>query len=322
MNCNNNKIIACGFGNGKSENLLLLEDYQVKYGTFFDKCGYLCPISDTLILAAKEDEADGSELCIYKLGENGFSQCDSYPVPIGSLCHVSFNHTYSLAMGACYNGGVIFSIPVSIENEDFCGELSADYQTNGSEVSRAHFIETLQDGSVLSVNIELSRLYKYIPSSEGLIADGFIQLPKGAGPRHFCEGRNGDIYIITEYSNEILRVKNCELVERISTLAFDYEGESFGGSIAISQNRRRLYASNRGENSVALFNIGEDGSLSANGRFSVKDWPRHIALVNNDSVLAVAAERDNSLVFHLLDENGLCSGIESEIELHGACFAK
>lgn len=316
-----NYVLACGFGDGVEENLLCLDGFSITFSTLFEKCGYLCIVSNDLILGAKEDESGNSEVCLFRLTQDGFTICDRCFVTIGSLCHISFNYEASLVLGACYLGGVVFSIPLSIENAKFTGKIEFIYQEFEEQVSRAHFINTLKDGkTILSVNIELSRLYLYTTSSSRLVPNGHILLPSGVGPRHFCEGADGNIYIITEYSNEILRVKDNKLLKRYSTLAVDFSEESYGGSIAITKDNKRIYASNRGENSVVMFNVAKDGSLALGGRFSVKEWPRHIALIENDSILAVAAQRDNSLTFYGLAAEGLSSGVKAEISLAGACF--
>lgn len=130
------------------------------------------------------------------------------------------------------------------------------------------------------------------------------------GPRHFLHAPDERFaYLITEYSNEIYPIifskrEPPRCCPGISTLPPGWQGESYGASLAISRNGKRLYASNRGHNSITLC-IVEKERVTPVGYFSCGgDWPRHIALSLDETLLYVANQRSHSVSVLPVSENG------------------
>jgi 6-phosphogluconolactonase len=135
-------------------------------------------------------------------------------------------------------------------------------------------------------------------------------VPKGVGPRHALLSKDERLlYIITEYSNEILVFRNNgekQLLQRISTLEENYKGTSFCSTLCFSKNGAFLYAANRGADTIALFKIEADGML-----IRVKEYdcggkhPRHMIVTQEGSYLIVCNQNsDNAAIFELDYGNG------------------
>jgi 6-phosphogluconolactonase len=81
-----------------------------------------------------------------------------------------------------------------------------------------------------------------------------------------------------------------------------FEGKSYCADIHISANGRFLYGSNRGHNSIAVFDINGDG-LKLKANVPVEgNWPRNFALSPDGRFLLVANQRSGNITVFSIDE--------------------
>lgn len=243
---------------------------------------------------------------------NGYSHVDTKEIEGGLLCHIAYLPINKILVGACYESGHILSIEVC---ETGFGKIitstrqGIDQQTINSEfLTRAHcVVANKAETELYSANIALDRIYTYKISSGKLLENGYLSLPKGEGPRHIYINPLEDImYIITEYSNKIfiasLTDNRMEIINRVSILPDNFEGESFGSTLCTSLNRKFLYAANRGADTIAVFEIKSDGDLMKKADYSCYGrCPRHISLVGNGSYLAIANQESNNISLCKID---------------------
>jgi 6-phosphogluconolactonase len=91
-----------------------------------------------------------------------------------------------------------------------------------------------------------------------------LDCPPGSGPRHIAF-TDRHMYIACELSNQILRralTEDFPFVDATSTLPRNYARTSFVAAIHLSPDGHKLGVSNRGHDSVALFDIQPDGGLA------------------------------------------------------------
>ncbi|HEY5690391.1 MAG TPA: lactonase family protein [Cyclobacteriaceae bacterium] len=137
-----------------------------------------------------------------------------------------------------------------------------------------------------------------------LMSPAKLTMAPGSGPRHLAFHPTQQwIYVINELTSTITQLsKNSsgqyEIAATQSTLPTDYEGENLCADIHISSDGQFLYASNRGHNSIVVFQIdSHDGSLSLVGHEDVHgDWPRNFTLSPDGHFLLVANQRSNNIV--------------------------
>ena len=147
-----------------------------------------------------------------------------------------------------------------------------------------------------------------------------LQMPKGAGPRHFAFHPNTKwMYVLNELNNTVVLVKennNQYFTEgSISLLPKGYTQYSKGADIHISKDGQFVYASNRGHNSIAIYRVNpSNGQLTLLGFESTKgENPRNFALSSNDAYLLVANQDTNNIVsFKRNSQTGLLTFV-SEI---------
>lgn len=137
-----------------------------------------------------------------------------------------------------------------------------------------------------------------------------LNLSPDLGPRHLTFHPQGKwTYVLNELSSTVAVLeKNSsgEYVKKssISTLPTDYDGKNSCADIHISSDGKFLYASNRGHNSIVIYQVNpEDGTLQLVGHEPTRgEIPRNFALSPNGQYLLVANQQTNSLVSFQRDQ--------------------
>ncbi|MEN8125033.1 MAG: lactonase family protein [Bacteroidota bacterium] len=169
--------------------------------------------------------------------------------------------------------------------------------------------------SIISVDLGTNELWfsqldskeqKLIPSDPNKMA-----MSGGAGPRHLTFHPNKKwIYVINELDCTVtlLQKNNIGKYEKgisISTLPEGYTEPNTCADIHTSSDGKFVYASNRGHNSIAVFEVNSgDGSLKLIGHESTKgNGPRNFSLSPNEDFLLVANQLTNNIVSFKRDKN-------------------
>jgi 6-phosphogluconolactonase len=135
-------------------------------------------------------------------------------------------------------------------------------------------------------------------------------LSRGAGPRHFvfaCEGRRA--FIVNELNSTIAVLAYdadsgiFNVLQSVSTRLRDAVGENTAAEIALSPDGRHLYASNRGDDTIVIYEVeGRVGTLGLAGcEPSYGRTPRHFALDRTGRHLIVANQGSNTVTVFARD---------------------
>lgn len=108
--------------------------------------------------------------------------------------------------------------------------------------------------------------YEYLKKDVKLHKSYTIALPQGSGPRYGEFSNDGKhFYLINELSSEVVHFTNYEhklfLQDKHNTLPIDFNGENICSDLHITPDGTKLYASNRGHDSIVCFDIQNDGKL-------------------------------------------------------------
>lgn len=253
------------------------------------------------IFAISELETS-SYIHMFKKNLEDYFHVDTKLIKGGALCHINYLPRNGVLVGACYESGEIFTIRV--DENGFGDMVSFIVQgDNKSELTRAHCaVPNKSENMIYSANIALDRIYSYKIQQGKLFENNYLQLSKGVGPRHILLSHNEEIiYVISEYSNEILIISNDKgemaLIDITSTLPENFCGESYCSTFCMTSDGKFIYAANRGANTIAVFNVFKDGKINKIGDCSCfGNWPRHISLVNNEEYLAIANQGSDEVV--------------------------
>lgn len=172
-----------------------------------------------------------------------------------------------------------------------------------------HVHSTLIDpqGRLLAADLGLDRLVRYRAHANGtLTLDDTARFvaPPGAGPRHFAFSADGKwLYVVAEMGNALLVYDYAAAgdVTPRQVLPLLPQGYCGGGLAAhIVREGSTLYVSNRGHDSLTVFDVQPNGTVQLRGHASAHGkGPRHfcvdgsyVVLANQQSDSVVVCRRD------------------------------
>jgi 6-phosphogluconolactonase len=250
----------------------------------------------------------------YDAKTGGIEKINELAVPNGGPCFISLSPDNDFLFMANYSGG---SVAVVKLDDKGIPERITDtilYEGEEGKVSHTHMISPDPAGKrvyVTDLGLDRIVIYNFDPVSGRLqqIPNGIVKLPKGSGPRHFVFSSDGTkMYVINEL-NSTISFFNVDAngvlksIQTVTTLSEGFKGESFCADIHIGNNGDFLYGSNRGENSIATFRIGTDGTLTLAGHTSCGgDWPRNFVIDPSGKYILVGNERSGNISLFRIDE--------------------
>jgi 6-phosphogluconolactonase (cycloisomerase 2 family) len=96
-----------------------------------------------------------------------------------------------------------------------------------------------------------------------------VELPPGDGPRHFCFHPNGKWFYSVQEEGSTVALFDYDGAagklshrQTVSSLPPGFAGSNFCSEILVSPDGRFVYAGNRLHDSVAVFSVGGDGTLT------------------------------------------------------------
>jgi len=288
---------------------------------------YLYAVSRT----TEEIEKSGGFVVAYKIGEDGNLKFLNKQISNGAgPCHIDVSADGKYAAIATYGGGTTSVYPINADGTLNPASSLIDNNSlldpNQNIVSHAHSIKFSPfDGKVYSADLGTDKLNIY-SNKNGVLINGkqnFVKITEGAGPRHFDFHQSGKIiYVINELNSTVTVLKKekniWHVIQNISTLPADFEGKSYCADIHISSDGRFLYGTNRGHNSVVIFEVKpKSNELKFLRTVSVEgDWPRNFTLSPDGDFLLVANQRSGNItVFKINKETGMPEFTGKEIEL-------
>ncbi len=238
-------------------------------------------------------------------------------------CYLSIDEQKRTLLVANYTGGNISVLP--IRSDGTLGMLSELKQHEGSgpkeqqKGPHAHciiFDRPQRHALAADLGIDKVMIYRF-DRTTGKLTPGkqpFADLQPGAGPRHLTLHPNGKyLYVINELDSTMAVFKYDERdgtlahIETVSSLPSDFSGVSYCADVHVSTSGKFLYGSNRGHNSIVVFEIDlSSGKLKLVEHVSTEgDWPRNFAIDPSGKLLLVANQRsDNVVVFSIDAQTG------------------
>jgi 6-phosphogluconolactonase len=234
-------------------------------------------------------------------------------------CFLNVDKTGKMLVVANYASGSVASLPVKADGA--LGEPASFFQHTGSSVNlqrqkepHAHCIVVSPDNKyafACDLGTDQVRCYKLDPATAKLTpnATPFAKAPAGAGPRHLTFHPNGKrAYVINELANSVTvfdyDADAGTLTERqtISTLPADFKGTSHCADLKITPDGRHLYGTNRGHDSIAAYQIGDDGKLTLIGfEPSRGTGPQNLAITPDGHWLLCANMPGNNIALFAID---------------------
>lgn len=219
--------------------------------------------ADAMGVAAFAIQGDGS---LKKLNERSTRGA--------AACHVQVDPTGKCLGVANYTGGSCALFPIGADGAlDDMGSFhqhvgGSNVNARRQEAPHAHSINFNADGTqafVADLGMDQIRIYD-VDAAKGTMkpaAMPFVELPPGGGPRHFSlRTDQSAAFANLELTSQVvwldydLSAKRLRVGKTASTLPADWKGS--GNSTAeclVHPNGKYVYVSNRGHNSIAVFEI-------------------------------------------------------------------
>ncbi|GBQ31685.1 lactonase family protein [Gluconacetobacter azotocaptans] len=210
----------------------------------------------------------------------------------GSIpAHLSLDHSGRYVLVANYVGGSIGVLPIRPDGslgdptdvvhntgprmpERAEDNPPGNYAVSDHSGPHPHMVACDPSGRyVLACDAGLDRVYVWtLDLATGKLrpaATPYIALMPGSAPRHFAFGHDGRIvYILCEQNSKVIvatfdpRTGALVPQQKVSTVTPYFQGSSLAAEILVSPNGRYVYASNRLGDSLAIFRVSPDGSLT------------------------------------------------------------
>ncbi len=154
----------------------------------------------------------------------------------------------------------------------------------------------------------------------------YVELEPGSGPRHFAIHPEGNFaYSVNELASTVSAFAvdqttgALEKLQRINMLPDDFDEFSHSAEIQVSPDGRFLYASNRGHDSLVIYEIDQStGQIELVGHESTRGGhPRNFAVdALGEFVFVVNRDDNNVVLFERDQETGLLTytGVEAEVD--------
>ena len=230
--------------------------------------------------------------------------------------HVAVSPDGKLVVASNYSSGSLSFFHVG---ED--GALEESFQQiqhegsgpdqNRQQSPHAHSALFTKDGKTLiSADLGTDKIDFYQQdASERFELSASVSMEPGAGPRHFAFSPDGQfIYVMNEMASTVSILQkvggNYQLLETVSSLPEGFDGANSGADIHVSSDGRFVYCSNRGHNSIAVFQRNDDGKITLLQNEPVQgDWPRNFAISPDGDFLLAANQRSNNVTVFKIDSD-------------------
>lgn len=251
---------------------------------------------------------EGITLYSYKVSDKLIKH-DSLNIPGTGVTHLTYSSKNNLLLGCSYGDGTFFS--VGVVDGMFSKLYTYEKQIEDDRLSRCHaIIINNKEDEVAVVNIALDATFIYTIKNNELVFKEVLDYPKGTGPRHAIYSDDDCLlYTITEYSNEIIVIdtKTNDIIQRISTVP-NYKETTYGATLCFSKDSKYLFATNRGEETIAKFSINDKleyiDSYDCGGKH-----PRHMIITKNGKYLINCNKDSNNVTFFDIEKNEIVISI-------------
>ncbi|MGN8000947.1 lactonase family protein [Sphingomonas sp. 22176] len=192
----------------------------------------------------------------------------------------------------------------------------------------AHWVGFSGTNQLHSVDLGADAVFLHRLAAGGAVDTSIAyRTEAGAGPRHIARHPKLPIaYLVTELANTVTVLRalpdgRFTGLATLSTLPKGFSGNSAAAHIAVNAAGTRLYISNRGHDSVAVFAIQRDGGLTPiQHAGSGGHWPRLFLLREGDGEMLVANERSGNIARLAIGPDGKLGTAAKGVALPGVVF--
>ena len=303
-------------------------------------CLAVNPTETRLYSANETDRWNGTDqgsISAFAINASDGSLTKLNTVPSGGAgpTYVSLHPSQRFLLVANYFGGSVSVLPVRtdgrlgepvcvVEDQGDIGPTVAmnapqgSYAFSGHDRTHAHMIQSDPSGKhVLHVDLALDKIYVWdFDEDSGQLSptqQGSVSLPPGDGPRHFHFHPNGRWFYSVQEEGSTVALFHYDSNDgkrthkkSWSTLPAGFAGSNFCSEILVSNDGKFVYAGNRLYDTIAIYEVGEEGELLYRGEVWTRgNYPRSFHFDPTGNFLYCCNQRaDNLAVFRVNRQTG------------------
>lgn len=200
-------------------------------------------------------------------------------------------------------------------------------QENGAH---PHYADLTPDGRLAVVDLGQDRVYIYDISDDGSLTQAStIKMEAGFGPRHIVfDAQKHVAFVVGELSSKLAvlnydeKTAHMDVKHIVDTIPHDWEAHNGAAAIRLSNDGKFVYVSNRGNNSIAAFEVADDGSVELIQLISTEgDFPRDFNFNEDETFVVVVNQNTNDATLYERDvKTGKLSVVQKDFFVpEGVC---
>src|SRR5690625_109211 len=290
---------------------------------------YLDTNEDKSIIYSVINENDKGGIVSLVKQDDGSYQRHTEAVADGAApCYVAYDANRQYVYTLNYHKGevAVYKTDVSgnLELLDTVAHTGSSTHEN-QDSPHVHYSDLSPDENfVIVCDLGTDELYTYEVTEEGKLEEvARLKVAPGTGPRHIVFSPTLDVaYLFGELSSDVLVLDynptTGEFTEKqtISTIPEEHTGFNGGAAIRISSDGKFVYASNRGHDSIVIYETDDEGKLTLLGYTPTEgETPRDFNLDETEEYLVVGhQDTDNLTLFERNQEDGTLTLLQKDIE--------
>lgn len=284
------------------------------------------------------DRTTVGEVIAYSIDPNTakLTKLNSYPTRGIDPAYVAVDRTgrnlFVANFGSNDGSGNVALFPIKkdgslAEASDFIEYSGTGVHPQRQKGPHSHAINVSPDNRFVFVtDLGLDKVFIYrFDAEKGKLSPAnpaFVALPPGSGPRLFVFHPGGKfLYVVNELQSTLTTFAyssgSLKVLQTVSTLPPEFKGTNSASTLQVHPNGKYLYASNRGADSIVVYSIGPDGTLTfvksipSNGK-----TPGNFVIDPSGNWLLVANQGSDALVIFRIDtKSGLLEATGQSYEV-------
>lgn len=222
--------------------------------------------------------------------------------------YVAYDQTRQLAFLANYDLNELSLYRVTTQSIQLL-DRTANPGVNGPKVEQQdgphpHFINYTPDHRLVVCDLGVDTVFTYdITDDFQLRLVAQLKLPAGFGPRHIRFNQQQPLaYVVGELSSEVATLQydassgQFSLQTITPTIPATWTAHNGAAAMRLSADKRFMYVSNRGYDSIAVFSLAADGQATLIQNIATGgDFPWDIQFTTDEQYLLIANQRSDTL---------------------------
>ncbi len=293
---------------------------QPSYLTIDANRNFVYAVNETEEYEGKKSGAVSAFAINQKTGDLKF--LNKVPSLGGAPCYISVSKNGKFALVANYLGGNVSVFPIEADGKlgvsiDLEQHSGSGPHKNRQEAAHAHSINLdAKNNHAFACDLGADKIFIYeFDAKNGKLKANpnqkFYQTKSGAGPRHLAFHPNSAfVFVVNELDSTISsfhfdeKKETLKEIQTVLTLPENFSGANTCADIHVSPNGKFLYATNRGHDSLVVFEIDKKtGKLKyVEHTPTGGKTPRNFIIAPNGKFLLAANQNSDSIIVFKIDE--------------------